>query len=322
MKKLFTVSVLAIMAVSTANAEIASTQYVGNRTGNLEFTGQAEGKTDLTAAVNAIANAVGDTNVGAQIEQAIGNASVLDLSDGAEYAKTADVVTNEELEALDGNVTGSGVVTSISQADGNVTATLKKITDDEVDSISKDKITGLGALATKDTVTQAQVDGLETTLAGKLNTTDLAGVVTDGDVTHAVTGEAVAEAIKSANEDISLALDDKADKNDVYAKSEADGKFAPINTVEAAEQTAIDSAKNAAIAAAENQVKALDATFAAQEGKYIASVSQVDGTVAATYADLTDVAKMQVPEVCNGTATCALVWNKNTKKLDWEAIMQ
>lgn len=326
MKKLFTVSVLAIMAVSTANAEIASTQYVGNRTGDLQFTGKAQGETNLTAAVNAIANAVGDTDVGAQIEQAIGNATVSDLSDGAEYAKTADVVTNEELEALDGNVTGSGVVTSISQADGNVTATLKKITDDEVDSISKDKITGLGTLATQNTVTQAQVDGLETTLAGKLNTTDLTNVVSDSDESHAVTGKAVATAINTANNNISLALDDKADKDSVYAKSDADAKFAPINTVEAAEQTAINSAKDAAIAAAktetENQVKALDATFAAQEGKYIASVSQEDGTVTATYADLTDVAKMQVPEVCNGTATCALVWNKTTQKLGWEAIMQ
>ena len=258
MKKLLTVSVLAIMAVSTANADIASTQYVETKTGDLVFTGQAQGKTDLTAAVNAIASAVGETNVTEQINAAIEGATIdQDQVDGLD-----DALAGKQ-NLLDGtNVVTDGtgnVITEISAVNGVVTAT---------------KGMALGTLATQNTVTQAQVDGLETTLAGKLNTTDLTNVVTDGDQTHAVTGEAVAEAIKSANEDISLALDDKADKDSVYAKSDADLKFAPINTVEVAEQTAIDSAKDAAIAAAKtetvNQVKALADTQVATNASAIA----------------------------------------------------
>lgn len=258
MKKLLTVSVLAIMAVSTANADIASTQYVETKTGNLEFTGQAQGQTDLTAAVNAIASAVGDKNVTEQINSAITNATI--RQDQVSDLDDALAGKQNLLDSTNVVTGGTGnVITEISAVDGVVTAT-KGMT--------------LGALATKNTVTQAQVDGLENTLAGKLNTTDLTNVVSDTDESHAVTGKAVATAITTANNNISLALDDKADKNNVYAKSDADAKFAPINTVEAAEQTAIDSAKGAAIAAAktetENQVKALADTQVAANASAIA----------------------------------------------------
>lgn len=76
MKKIFTVSLVAIMAATAANADIASTKYVTDRTGNTTFTGSIAESADLTVAVNALAGKVdtvaGDstTSVGAQIDAA------------------------------------------------------------------------------------------------------------------------------------------------------------------------------------------------------------------------------------------------------------
>ncbi len=76
MKKILTVSLVAIMAATAANADIASTKYVTDRTGNTTFTGSIAESADLTVAVNALAGKVdtvaGDstTSVGDQIDAA------------------------------------------------------------------------------------------------------------------------------------------------------------------------------------------------------------------------------------------------------------
>ena len=63
MKKILTASLVAMMAVTAANADIASTTYVTDQTGASEagtftFTNAAQGQTTLQGAVNAIAGAV------------------------------------------------------------------------------------------------------------------------------------------------------------------------------------------------------------------------------------------------------------------------
>ncbi len=54
MKKLLTVSLVAVMAVSAAHADIASTKYVTDRTGELE-TLSTTAKNNLVAAINEVA---------------------------------------------------------------------------------------------------------------------------------------------------------------------------------------------------------------------------------------------------------------------------
>ncbi|MBO5740085.1 MAG: hypothetical protein J6R52_03395 [Alphaproteobacteria bacterium] len=128
MKKILTASLVAMMAVTAANADIASTGYVNKKlTGDAEnstlsFTGAAANQTTLQGAVNAIADSLSQNlgeggNVSQQIQGAI--------------------------QGLTGEVDGSGVVTSISQTNGKVTATLQKIGNDQVEAISQEKITGL-----------------------------------------------------------------------------------------------------------------------------------------------------------------------------------
>ncbi len=189
MKKILTASLVAMMAVTAANADIASTQYVNKKTGNLQFTEAklVQSASDLTAAVMtldeklATVAGTGEGSVESQIEGAVGNlgnnangqayttvadaiaGEVKKLADGAVATNTAAIndinnettgikaaankYTNDQINLLDGAVTGTGVVTSISQADGKVTANLEKIGDAQVDAISQEKITGLtGAL--------------------------------------------------------------------------------------------------------------------------------------------------------------------------------
>ena len=84
MKKILTVSLFAMMAVSAANADIASTKFVTDRTGDTQFEGSVAQATDLTAAVNALAGKV-DTVAGT------GQGSVSDQIDSAleDYTNTA-----------------------------------------------------------------------------------------------------------------------------------------------------------------------------------------------------------------------------------------
>ncbi|MDO4423199.1 MAG: hypothetical protein Q4C08_00165 [Pseudomonadota bacterium] len=155
MKKILTASLVAMMAVTAANADIASTQYVNKKltgdaeNGTLSFTGAAAQQTTLQGAVNAIADSLSQNlgeggNVSQQIESAI--------------------------QGLTGDVTGSGVVTDISQTNGKVTAKLGKIGDAQVDAISQSKITDL----TKDLGDRQLVDNIvpESGIAAEANKVD------------------------------------------------------------------------------------------------------------------------------------------------------
>lgn len=81
MKKILTASLVAIMAVTAANADIASTTFVTDITGNKTFTGSVQGSADLTAAVNTLAGKIdtvagdGQGSVAQQITSALSTAT-------------------------------------------------------------------------------------------------------------------------------------------------------------------------------------------------------------------------------------------------------
>ncbi len=97
MKKILTASLVAMMAVTAANAEIASTTYVSDQTGSTvafkagDFgTGIAKDATNLKAAVTAISDAVaglsgdGTGSVSDQIESALSGATADDFSESVQ----------------------------------------------------------------------------------------------------------------------------------------------------------------------------------------------------------------------------------------------
>ena len=114
MKKILTVSLVAIMAVSAARADIASTEYVGKAVGASETTVKSyvDQKT-ADIATNTEVSAIKTTIQGygdivtrnaaefATAAQGTKADSALQAADLADYAKTADVVTNEEMTAFE-----------------------------------------------------------------------------------------------------------------------------------------------------------------------------------------------------------------------------
>ncbi len=137
MKKILTASLVAIMAVTAARAEIASTDYVTTRTGDVSFADAqiAKNAQNLTEAVKAL-----DTKLGTVAGSGAG--SVSDQIDG-------------KINALNGSVAEDGkVVLTVKQENGAVTGTTGKITDAVVDSISIGKVSGL-----QDALNEKQIVG-------------------------------------------------------------------------------------------------------------------------------------------------------------------
>ena len=123
MKKILTASLVAMMAVTAANANIASTKYVDDRTGTATFTADSiKGSANLTAAVETLAGTVA-TNAGAASDaanQALTDAKAYTdaLANGA-VADNAAAIAGMDLASVGAD--GSYIKT-VSQADGKVTA--------------------------------------------------------------------------------------------------------------------------------------------------------------------------------------------------------
>ena len=93
MKKILTASLVAMMAVTAANAKIASTKYVDDRTGTATFTADSiKDSANLTAAVETLAGTVATNNT--NVTQAIADAKT-EITNAYEAADTA----------LDGKIT-------------------------------------------------------------------------------------------------------------------------------------------------------------------------------------------------------------------------
>ena len=119
MKKILTVSLFAMMAVSAANADIASTKYVTDRTGTVSFTadGATKGKTNLTEAIAA---------VDAQV-QGLSDDLIVDIA-GQIGELSTDITTINNSAPMNSGIT-SDKVTKYDGYDAKITAA-KKAGDD------------------------------------------------------------------------------------------------------------------------------------------------------------------------------------------------
>ena len=157
-----------VSAVSQVNGKIQVTRASLPTVNIPEYTlqaGDAEGTIELLkdgAVVGDAVEVTGWTELVAEV--------------AAKYVKPAGGIPKTDL--------ASAVQTSLGKADtavqsGDLGALATKDTIVEADitgTISTSKISGLGALATANTVTQSQVEGLSTALAGKADTTTVNGI--------------------------------------------------------------------------------------------------------------------------------------------------
>ena len=275
MKKILTASLVAMMAVSAANADIASTQYVTDRTGNLEFTGSLQNQ-NLTQAISKLQTEIGE---------------VSGVSGG--------VVSGDELEEAIAGVTDKiGTVAQGETVVSMITGALddaEKYTDDQL----KNYTTTTDMTSAINSAKSAAIADAE----GKIATAK----------SEAITAaEAYADGL-AKNYDAA----GSAEAAETAAKAYADGLAGNYDAAGAAA-----TAKSEAIADAQAKIEALNVTDTAVAGEYVSAVSEANGKISVTRAALTDVAKMTVPEACEkGTATCALVYDNQTKKLKWESII-
>ena len=227
MKKILTASLVAMMAVTAANADIASTQYVNTKTGDLQFAGAkvVQSASNLTAAVMALDEKLGtvagtgEGSVESQIGSAIGG--------------------------LDSTQDGAGtVVKSVSQTDGKVSVTVGTIANADVAdnaAIAQSKIanltTDLAAKQTKDNIVSLDsTDQLPQNVDNpneKYPSYSATEKMIDGQI--AVFSEGVSNQVI----DINKSLDKKADKTALAA---TDAKVAANESAIAAEKTARESA--------------------------------------------------------------------------------
>lgn len=123
MKKILTASLVAMMAVTAANANIASTKYVDDRTGTATFTADSiKGSANLTAAVETLAGTVATnaSDASAAANQALTDAKAYtDALENGAVADNAAAIADMDLASVGAD--GSYIKT-VSQADGKVTA--------------------------------------------------------------------------------------------------------------------------------------------------------------------------------------------------------
>ena len=276
MKKLLTVSLVAVMAVSAAHAKIASTDYVDNtvspvatKVGSAEFTkGAAAGKTDVTVAIEAVAEAVaglsgGENSVASQIAAAkeelqdYADGKVKDLADGA-VKTNADAIVDMKNAKLQGSLANlikaeetraTGVESGLNTRIG-VLETQGSTAGSDIAQLKLDVVANADAIADNEdaiaaeaaTARAAEADNAAAAAANAQAITDMKNADLDGSLANLIKDEETrAKGEEARIEGLVTAEANRADAAEkANAQAIADEK-SRAEGVEAGLQTAIDT---------------------------------------------------------------------------------
>jgi len=292
MKKLFTVSLVAIMAVSAAHADIASTGYVDNaispintKVGSVSFTAgtAAEGLTDLTSAVNAVAGAVKDvaggsiklTEASAGTNVSIDNNGKINVANanGSETAGVVKAGTNVTINdgvisvAAPGTglnytgLTGADFVANVTESNGVIEATAGNFhtvaSTDNANTVSTVTVAPTTASIVSYVDTKfGIVDGNNTGLSTRLGTAE--GAITNLQTLSGNNADAIEILNGDAETEGSVAAAAEAAKNaaiqDAAGKDATTGALGEVSVVANAADTLSKSNKTA--------IDKLDETYA------------------------------------------------------------
>lgn len=261
MKKILTVSLFAMMAVSAANAEIASTTYVTDRTGTVSFTaeGATKGKTNLTdaiAAVDAQLQSTSDTLTGditTQINELAGDISAMDTAykaadtalDGRVSAAESDIDDLQSGKAdkattlagygITDAMTATAITNAISEATDDmatntgVAASIKEVTD--VMATDTELSTAVSTLESKITTAGADTTALAgrvTTAEGKITTIENQQTTQDGKISALETSLSASGTTGKAIAEAQATADAKQDKSTAMSIGAADGEWTDL----------------------------------------------------------------------------------------------
>lgn len=268
-------------------------------------------KTDIDGKVDTLNDAIAEAKKAGTDAQTTANTNAADIATlkGTGTGSIAKSIS-DEIAKLDGTVTGEGnFVKTISQTDGKVTATLGGIAVADVPNLTLAKITDAGTAAAKAAATTDIAEG--STDEGLVNAKQVAAFVKSqvSDIAGALHFKGVVTELPATGKDGDVVI--LGDKEYVYASKAwhelgdenayivKGTKFAnaDIAANAAIEQSKIKSttgwitdgiagAESNATAAAQAKIEALDVAEKGGEGKYIATIKQVDGKITATEGTL------------------------------------
>lgn len=286
MKKILLSSVIAMLAVTAANAAvsgIASTDYVDNAIGNIEFPQPVDFVAD--GEMQAVtSNAVYDELVKKADKETTYTKTETDALLDAKYDASKISVAGGSV-TIDGTAIATKADISGMATEGNLADKLSKSTEVDNDlSDETDKVVpstaavkvALGTKADKETTyTKTETDGL---LDAKADKTDLDSLATK-------------DALGALSDRVGTVDENKINKNSIVTINTLVGAH---NSQEA--KTQVPSAWTVAqdifrhesellVKADKETIEAMDSS-AGGDGKYITTVTQTDGTVSAVAADI------------------------------------
>ena len=280
MKKIFTASLVAMMAVTAANADIASTGYVNQRTGE-NLTGFAAEKGNLNEAVNALKTELGTVSgtAGAAVTKS-------ELQTAKDDLQTAINTEKGRIDAADLAAVGAdgSFISSVSQTDGKVAAAPTAF-------VSKIEAATEGSLVAPQTAAVVEYVGTKMGVIDG-NMADIQDIISglESDVGGLADG---LDAEETARANADTAINSKIGEV-------AEGKTV-VGLIDEAKQAASGANTELAgrVTANENSIKAINDSDVMQSGVKAATVAQVE-------TNKTDIANIKTEQTTQNNNISAL----------------
>ena len=301
MKKILTASLVAIMAVSAANADIASTKYVDDQTGvsadgTFGFEGVISGQTTLAGAVKKIAGELGTGgSVTTQITNALKDATADDFSADVKtslgLANTAvQTTTFENFQSTNETAIADAKQEAIDAAAADAT-TKANTAESNAKTYAEQKAsaaqaaaeaTAAGALASAKSELEGKITeaGADTTeLAGRVDTIEKSAAYTSGIDSTKVAQIETNKTGVAANLASIQAINNEQTGILAQAKADATTKANAAQTAAEGKVTALETGKVAQNAAA---ISTLNTNTTGIQISNVANIGSVDGNYALT----------------------------------------
>ena len=304
MKKILTASLVAMMAVTAANANIASTKYVDDRTGTATFTADSiKGSANLTAAVETLAGTVATNNT--NVTQAINDAKT-EITNAYEAADTA----------LDGKITALDTKTT------NALALKEDVANKATTEYTEGSTTQYPSIKIAEVIANTAVASTKTDLS-TLTATVAANKTAADNAIAAAKSELQTELetevgiLEQADVDNLQAAKDYADSKDAAQTTTLQGEIA---TAKSGAETTAKNYTDAEITKIDTAYKAADAGLQEQITANKTAIEANDVDIKALQdKDATLTALASFPVACaTGDSDCALVIREGTMK--WEKV--
>ena len=325
MKKILTVSLFAMMAVSAANADIASTKYVNDIADTKEnvanrlvtIPADSQGQAALTdakypsakAVISYVDDALGtmDAGFGTQLDAKV------NIEQGSENANKA-VITDAAGNVKTGTIT-SGMITDKTIVNADISDTA---------AISASKISGLATVATSGSYTSLSdkptIGNAELTI--KRNNVSVGTFGANASTAKEINIEVPTGTLASKN---TIADADVA-ANAAIAQSKIANlttdlgkKEATANKLKASDKTTVVSDTNKdtlfpTVGRVQSMINDLDVTDTAVSNQYVSAVSEADGKITVTRADLPTVNNAELTIKRNNVSVGTFAANASVAK--------